>query len=115
MTTRLYHNPRCSKSRETLKLLEENGVHPEIVLYLESPPDARTIRSLLNMLKLKPRELMRTKETEYKDQGLGDAGLSDADLIDAMVQTPKLIERPIFVNGKQAAIGRPPEKVLEIL
>lgn len=115
MTTTLYHNPRCSKSRETLKLLESKGITPQIVLYLETPPDANTLKSLLKKLNLSPRQLMRTKEAEYKAQGLGDEKLSEAELIDAMVRTPKLIERPIFVNGKKAALGRPPEQVLDIL
>ncbi|MGB3623328.1 arsenate reductase (glutaredoxin) [Ketobacter sp. MCCC 1A13808] len=115
MTTTLYHNPRCSKSRETLKLLEDNGITPEIVLYLDNPPDAKALKSLLKKLNLKPRQLMRTKEAEYKAQGLGDESLTEAELIEAMVKTPKLIERPIFINGSKAALGRPPEQVLEIL
>lgn len=114
MTT-IYHNPRCSKSRETLKLLQEQGIEPEIVLYLESPPDEKTLKSLLKKLGLNPRELMRTKEAEYKAQNLGDLTLSESDLIAAMINTPKLIERPIVVNGNKAAIGRPPEQILDIL
>lgn len=113
--TKIYHNPRCSKSRETLKLLQDKGIEPEIVLYLETPPDAKTLQGLLQQLGLKPRELMRTKEAEYKELGLDNPELNDAQLIDAMVSTPKLIERPIVVNGKRAALGRPPEQVLEIL
>ncbi len=115
MTTKLYHNPRCSKSREALKLLESKGITPEIVLYLDNPPDAKTLKSLLKKLNLSPRQLMRTKEAEYKAQGLGDDTLTEAQLIEAMVNTPKLIERPIFVNGSKAALGRPPEQVLDIL
>jgi len=114
MTT-IYHNPRCSKSRETLQLLESRGIKPDVVLYLETPPDAQTLKSLLKKLGLKPRELMRQKETEYKEMGLQDPSLSDEQLIDAMVKCPKLIERPIVVQGKKAALGRPPENVLEIL
>ena len=114
MTT-IYHNPRCSKSRQTLELLQEKGIEPDVVLYLETPPDAKTLKGLLKKLGLKPRELMRTKETEYKDMGLEDSSLSDDQLIDAMVECPKLIERPIVVNGSKAALGRPPEQVLDIL
>jgi arsenate reductase len=114
MTT-IYHNPRCSKSRETLQLLESRGIKPDVVLYLETPPDAQTLKNLLKKLGLKPRELMRQKEAEYKEMGLQDPSLSDEQLIDAMVKCPKLIERPIVVQGKKAALGRPPENVLEIL
>lgn len=113
--TKIYHNPRCSKSRETLKLLQDQGIDPEIILYLDTPPDAKTLSGLLKKMKLKPRELMRTKEKEYKEQGLNDPDLSDDQLIDAMIATPKLIERPIVVHGNKAALGRPPEQVLEIL
>ncbi len=113
--TKIYHNPRCSKSRETLKLLQEKGIEPEIILYLETPPDAKTLKGLLKKLGLKPRELMRTKEAEYKEQGLNDPDLTDDALVEAMIATPKLIERPIVVNGSKAALGRPPEQVLEIL
>lgn len=114
MTT-IYHNPRCSKSRETLQLLESRGIKPDVVLYLETPPDAQTLKSLLKKLGLRPRELMRQKETEYKEMGLQDPSLSDEQLIEAMVKCPKLIERPIVVQGKKAVLGRPPENVLEIL
>lgn len=114
MTT-IYHNPRCSKSRETLQLLQSKGIEPEVILYLETPPDARTLKDLLKKLGLTPRELMRTKEPEYKSMGLDDTNLSDEQLIAAMVECPKLIERPIVVHGKKAALGRPPENVLEIL
>lgn len=114
MTT-IYHNPRCSKSRETLQLLEAQGIKPDVVLYLETPPDAPTLKNLLKKLGLKPRELMRQKEAEYKAMGLQDESLSEDQLIAAMVRCPKLIERPIVVHGKKAALGRPPENVLEIL
>lgn len=114
MTT-IYHNPRCTKSRETLQLLQDKGITPDVVLYLETPPDAKTLQDLLKKLGMQPRELMRHKEPEYKELGLDNTALSDAQLIDAMVQCPKLIERPIVVHGKKAAIGRPPEQVLEIL
>ena len=113
--TKIYHNPRCSKSRETLQLLQDKGIEPEIILSLDTPPDAKTLQALLKKLGKKPRELMRTKEAEYKAQGLNNPDLSDAELIAAMIATPKLIERPIVVNGSKAALGRPPEQVLEIL
>ena len=115
MTVTIYHNPRCSKSRQTLQLIEEQGIEPEIVLYLENPPSANKIKEILKMLDLEPRDLMRKKEAEYKEQNLADDGLTKTDLIKAMVETPKLIERPIVVNQGKAAIGRPPENVLEIL
>ena len=112
----IYHNPRCSKSRETLALLKEKGVEPQVVLYLETPPDAATIKKLLKMLGMKSaRDLMRQKEDLYKSLNLADAGLSEAALIQAMVDNPKLIERPIVVHDGKARIGRPPESVLEIL
>ena len=111
----IYHNPRCSKSRQTLQLLEENGVTPEIVLYLENPPNKKTLAAIKKSLGVDARGMMRTKEAEYKEQDLGSDTLSDDDLLEAMVKTPKLIERPIVVKGAKAAIGRPPESVLEIL
>jgi arsenate reductase len=115
MTIRIYHNPRCSKSRATLALLQEQGLEPEIQLYLESPPDAAELRSILNKLGKTARELMRKGEAEFREQGLMDESLSDEELIRAMVATPKLIERPIVLANGRAAIGRPPESVLEIL
>lgn len=115
MNTTIYHNPRCSKSRQTLALLEERGIQPEIIKYLETPPDAQTLDRLLNMLGKEPRELMRRQEAEYKALGLDDPALSRETLIQAMVEHPKLIERPIVVQGERAALGRPPEDVLEIL
>ena len=111
----IYHNPRCSKSRQTLSLLQDQGLEPEIVLYLETPPRAETLTLLLKQLGLDARQLLRRGEQEYKDQNLADASLSEQQLIDAMAKYPKLIERPIVVNGQRAAIGRPPEAVLEIL
>ena len=115
MSVEIYHNPRCSKSRQTLQLIENRGIEPQIIRYLDTPPDAATLERILNMLNLAPRELMRRKEKEYKEQGLDDPGLSRKQLIDAMVKTPKLIERPIVIKDGKAALGRPPEKVLEIL
>jgi arsenate reductase len=115
MSTTIFHNPRCSKSRQTLELLSENGVNPKIVKYLETPPTAKELRDILDMLGISPRELMRKGETEYKEQGLADENLTDEELIMAMVKTPKLIERPIVVKGNKAALGRPPVSVLDIL
>ena len=115
MSVTIYHNPRCSKSRQTLQLLRDNGVEPEIVEYLKTPPDAKTLAGLIKALGIGARDLMRKKEAPYKEQGLADPALDDARLIDAMVATPVLIERPIVVKGKKAAIGRPPESVLDIL
>lgn len=111
----LYHNPRCSKSRGALELLEARGLAPTIVRYLDTPPDAVTLKTLLGKLGIAPRQLLRTGEEEYKALDLANPTLSDAQLIDAMVQHPKLIERPILIAGDKAVIGRPPEKVLEIL
>ena len=110
-----YHNPRCSKSRGALELLEARGLAPTVVRYLETPPDAATLSALLGKLGIGARQLLRSGEDEYKELGLGDASLSDEQLIAAMAAHPKLIERPILVAGKRAVIGRPPEKVLELL
>ena len=113
---KIYHNPRCSKSRETLSLLQSNGIEPDVVLYLETPPDADTIKALLQMLGMgSARELMRQKEELYKSLNLADSHLSEAALTQAMVENPKLIERPIVVANGKARIGRPPEQVLDIV
>ncbi|WP_431613780.1 arsenate reductase (glutaredoxin) [Enterobacter cloacae] len=113
---KIYHNPRCSKSRDTLSLLKSNGVEPEVVLYLETPSDAQTIRQLLHMLGMgSARKLMRQKEDLYKSLNLDDPRLTEAELVQAMVDNPKLIERPIVVANGKARIGRPPEDVLDIL
>ena len=112
----IYHNPRCSKSRETLSLLKDNGIDPDVVLYLETPPDSTTLHKLLTMLGMNSaRELMRQKEELYKDLNLSDSQLSEEALIQAMVDNPKLIERPIVVANGKARIGRPPEDVLGIV
>ncbi|MEL4015196.1 arsenate reductase (glutaredoxin) [Dryocola clanedunensis] len=112
----IYHNPRCSKSRETLSLLKANGVEPDVVLYLETPPDAQTLKSLLSKLGFaSARDLMRQKEDLYKELNLKDESLSEEQLIQAMIDNPKLIERPIVLANGQARIGRPPESALEIL
>lgn len=114
-TPRMYHNPRCSKSRATLALLREQGVEPEIIEYLKTPPDRATLESLITLLGVRPRDLLRTGEAEYRELGLADPELPDERLVQAMVDHPKLIERPIVVQAGQARIGRPPERVLEIL
>ena len=111
----LYHNPRCSKSRGALELLEARGLTPTVVRYLETPLSAAQLRDLLARLNLSARQLLRSGEDEYKALNLGDSSLSEAQLIDAMAAHPKLIERPILVAGDKAVIGRPPEKILEIL
>lgn len=112
----IYHNPRCSKSRETLTLLQEQGIEPQIIQYLDTPPDAATLKTLLKELGFSSaRQLMRHKEDIYKELNLADESLTEDQLIDAMVNHPKLIERPIVVKGKKARIGRPPEQILEIL
>lgn len=115
MSVRIYHNPRCSKSRQTLALLRERGVEPQVVHYLETPPSAAELDRLLRLLGREPREVLRTKEAAYREKGLDDPGLSREALIRAMVEDPILIERPIVVAGGKAALGRPPEAVLEIL
>lgn len=111
----IYHNPRCSKSRQTLQLLVDKGLEPDIILYLDTPPDKATLTSLLGKLGLKARQLLRKGEDAYQDNNLKNPELSEEQLIDFMVKYPKLIERPIVVNGKKAALGRPPEAVLDIL
>ncbi|MDH0748283.1 arsenate reductase (glutaredoxin) [Pseudomonas sp. GD03842] len=111
----LYHNPRCSKSRGALELLEARGLAPTIVRYLETPPSAAELSNLLGKLGIAARDLLRTGEDEYKTLNLADAGLDEAALIEAMVSHPKLIERPILIVGDKAVIGRPPERILEIL
>ena len=112
---KLYHNPGCSKSRMTMTLLTEKGIQANVVEYLQSPPSKQELDDILNMLKLQPRQLMRTHEAEYKDNNLADESLSRDQLIEAMVKFPKLIERPIVISNGKAAIGRPPETVLSIL
>lgn len=115
MKVTLFHNPRCSKSRETLQLLLDQGIKPEIIEYLKTPPSFSQLEEILVKLNLQPRQLMRTKEPEYAQLGLNDESLSCEDLINAMINTPKLLERPIVLANDKAAIGRPPEAVLAIL
>lgn len=111
----IYHNPRCAKSRQTLALLEQRGIKPKVIEYLETPPSATELKHLLKLLEMPARELLRTKEDEYRQGKLDDLSLSDSEIINAMVKHPRLIERPIVVVGNKAAIGRPPENVLKIL
>jgi arsenate reductase (glutaredoxin) len=115
MSVTIMHNPRCSKSRQTLALLEENGVTPDIIEYLKTPPSKKQLTEILTALGMAPRDLMRKNEAEYKENNLSDASLSDTQLIDAMIAHPKLIERPIVIKDGQVRIGRPPESVLEII
>ncbi len=111
---KIYHNPRCRKSRETLALIEEKGVTPEIVLYLEKAPTQKELKELLKLLKIKPEALLRKGEKVFKEKYKGKE-LSDAEWIKVMTKNPKLIERPIVVKGKKAILGRPPENVLDLL
>ena len=112
----LYHNPHCSKSREALKLLEDNKIIPTVINYLEVPPDEDTLNSIIKMLGIEePRDLMRQHESEYKENNLDNPTLSKTRLIQAMVNFPRLIERPIVIANGKAIIGRPPKKVLDIV
>ena len=111
----IYHNPRCSKSRQTLALLKENNIAPDVVEYLQNPPDTQTLAQILNMLGLQPRELMRRNEAAYAENNLADETLSDNTLIQAMIDHPILIERPIVISDGRAVLGRPPENVLELI
>ena len=114
-TTRLFHNPRCSKSRGALELLRERGIEPDIVAYLDQSPSIADLRDLLRMLGSGARSILRSGEPEYAELGLDDPTLDDEALIAAMHAHPRLIERPIFVRGQRAVVGRPPERVLELL
>jgi len=113
MSVTIYHNPRCGKSRQTLALLEDRGVKPDIIEYLKTPPDRATLKRLLKLLGMSPRELLRKKEAA--EAGLDQPGLSDEQIIAGMIANPIVIERPIVVRGERAALGRPPENVLRIL
>ena len=115
MSVTIYHNPKCSKSRQTLELLKQNGITPTIIEYLKTPPTAEALKAILVQLGFSPRDLMRKKEAVYAECGLDDPSLSDNALINFMVKHPILIERPIVLANGKAALGRPPEQVLEIL
>lgn len=115
MSVKIYHNPRCGKSRQTLQLLKEQGIEPEVIEYLKTPPSTQELDEILQKLDMEPRELMRKKETEYKANGLDDTSLDRQALIQGMADHPILIERPIVIAGGKAAVGRPPEAVLAIL
>ena len=115
MPVTIYHNPRCSKSRQTLALLEKRGLRPKIIEYLVTPPTEAELKRLLKLLGISPRELLRKKEAEYKQAKLDDPDVPDAEVIRALVEYPRLMERPIVVVGNKAALGRPPENILKIL
>lgn len=115
MPVTIYHNPRCSKSRETLKLIQGRGIRPAIVEYLQSPPSAAELKRILKMLGISARQLLRVKEKAYKTAGLDNPKLSEDQIVAAMIKHPILIERPVVIAGKKATLGRPPEAVLKIL
>ena len=115
MDVTIYHNPRCSKSRQTLELLKNKGVEPRVIEYLKTPPDEQELAEILQLLGLGPRDLVRTGGPEYKANNLDDTSLSDDQLIGAIVKFPVLMQRPIVIANGKAAVGRPPENVLAIL
>jgi len=115
MSVKIYHNPRCSKSRQTLQLIKDQGVEPEIIEYLKNPPSIAELSTILDGLNMEPRELMRKREAEYKETGMNNPDLDRDALIKGMVASPKLIERPIVIANGKVAVGRPPENVLAIL
>jgi len=115
LSIKIFHNPRCSKSRQTLQLLEDNNVQPEIIEYLKQAPSKTELESVLTLLGMSPRELMRKGEAAYKELNLADDGLTNDQLVVAMLENPILIERPIVLANGKAAIGRPPESVLDII
>ena len=115
MSVTIYHNPRCSKSRQALKLIEEHGIKPKVILYLETPPNKEELQVLLNQLEISPRDLLRESEGIYWDENLNDSNLSDELIIDAMIKYPQLMQRPIVISNGKAKICRPCEKVMEIL
>lgn len=114
MKTTILHNPRCSKSRETLQLLKDKGEDIEVIKYLDDVPTREELENILSLLNINPIELVRTKEAIWKDN-YKDKVLSDSQVIDAMLKNPRLIERPIVIKGNKASIGRPPQNVLDIL
>ena len=115
MRVSIYHNPHCSKSRQTRALIEDRNIEPTVIEYLKTPPDKSELKRILKLLRINARDLLRKKESEYTALGLDNPSLEEDQIIDIMIQHPKLIERPIVVSDKGAAIGRPPENVLEIL
>ena len=115
MTIKIFHNPRCSKSRQTLTILEDNGIDVDIIEYLKESPNKETLLQIINLLDIKPRDLMRKGETVYKEKHLNRENLTDDDLVQFMVDNPILIERPIVYDDNRAIIGRPPENVLIFL
>ena len=115
MSVTIYHNPRCTKSRQTLALIEKRGIQPDVIEYLATPPTETQLKRLLELLGMCPRDLLRKKEAEYKMAKLDNPNVSDAEIIRAMVEYPRLMERPIVISGNKAALGRPPENVLKIL
>jgi arsenate reductase len=114
-SVRIYHNPRCSKSRQTLALLEERDISPEVILYLDTPPDVGELTQLLSQLGISARQLLRKGEDEYRANNLADESIDDQQVLAIMAANPKLIERPIVVKGDRAVLGRPPENVLELI
>ncbi|WP_455375066.1 arsenate reductase (glutaredoxin) [Kaarinaea lacus] len=115
MAVSIYHNPRCSKSRQTMALIEEKNIKPTVIEYLKTPPSKSELKQILKLLNLGARDLLRKKEIEYTELGLDNPALQEDQIIDMMIKHPKLIERPIVISDKGAVIGRPPENVLEIL
>lgn len=115
MSVKIWHNPRCRKSREGLQLVESRGIEPEIRKYLEDAPSAAEIREVLEKMGMSPRKLLRTNEAEYRDLGLKDKAKTDEELIKAMAGHPKLIERPVVIAGDKAVLGRPAEKLEDFL
>ena len=115
MSVTIYHNPRCSKSRQTLQLLLDRGIEPRVIEYLKTPPGRNELQHILDLLHMQPRDLLRKKESVYKELGLEDNSISDKQLVEAMIANPVLIERPIVLANGEAALGRPPETVLEII
>ena len=111
----IYHNPRCSKSRQTLELMKVNGIEPEVVLYLENHLSTEELTQILTCLSMEPRELLRKNEDEYKELNLKNTDLHDTEILSIMENNPRLIERPIVVSGGKAIIGRPPENVLKLI
>ena len=112
---KIFHNSRCSKSRQALRILQDNNCDIEVINYLEIDLDVSLIKDVLKKLSLKPRDILRTSEQDYKDNNLKEDDFSDDDLIDYMIKHPKLIERPIVIKGHRAVLGRPPENVLELI